>query len=68
MGLKGFTETSVPTQQFKERLILEDGTERFFQKWVITQKFKERLILEDGVERFCRNVGTYATIQGVFDP
>jgi hypothetical protein len=26
------------------------------------------LILEDGVERFCRNVGTYATIQGVFDP
>jgi hypothetical protein len=31
MGLKGFTETSVNTQKFKERLILEDGNERFYR-------------------------------------
>jgi hypothetical protein len=48
MGMKGFIETSVTTQQFKERLILEDGTERFFQNVGNYTELKECLTLEDG--------------------
>jgi uncharacterized membrane protein affecting hemolysin expression len=57
MGLKGFTKTSVTTQQFKECLTLDDGTEGFTKTSVTTQQFKECLTVEDGADRLSRNVG-----------